>query len=129
MRSPTSWISDWCSVGRSIRGPGSAKGCTTTTPSPACPRRISKGHAERDLPVAFFRRCLRLAIADTDEPRLRRVVDAHLDKVDTALLNELIAKFLAGRQGGGTMATDQLLNALFLLSRDRPPLDDEREAV
>jgi MoxR-like ATPase len=95
----------------------------------AFPIVIVTSSGERDLPITFYRGCLRLDIADADEVLLRRIVDAHLGDLDTRFVGDLIARVMAGRRGGGTVATDQLLNALFLLSRDRPPQDYEREAV
>ena len=52
-----------------------------------------------------------------------------LEKDHRDLISEMIDKFKQGRENGGTMATDQLLNALFLLAREKPPTGKEREAV
>jgi MoxR-like ATPase len=95
----------------------------------AFPIVVATSNGERDLPMAFLRRCLRLDIPVADEQRLRRIGAAHLGEVDAALLKDIIDKFVTIQQGGGAMATDQLLNALFLLSRDRPPQAEERGAV
>jgi len=98
----------------------------------AFPFVLLTSNGERELPPAFFRRCLRLEIQDADEKRLREIVSAHLHELEPAhrdLVNEMIEKFKQGRENGGTMATDQLLNALFLLAREKPPTGKEREAV
>jgi MoxR-like ATPase len=98
----------------------------------AFPFVLLTSNSERELPPAFFRRCLRLEIQDADDKRLREIVSAHLHELEEDhrdLINEMIDKFKKGRENGGTMATDQLLNALFLLARERPPTGKDRDAV
>jgi MoxR-like ATPase len=90
-------------------------------------------NGERELPPAFFRRCLRL---DLDPPkdenernkRLRAIVAAHLGALDEAMLTDLLRKFL-DKQKTGTLATDQLMNALFLIDRGKLPEGEERKRL
>jgi len=74
---------------------------------------VITSNGERDFPPAFLRRCVRLDLPDPDEKRLRRIVAAHLG--DDALdgMDDLLREFL-GRRATGELATDQLLNAVFL---------------
>ena len=85
----------------------------------AFPFVLITSNGERDLPPAFFRRCLRLKIADADEEQLREIIAAHLGQIDTTLAGPLIRQFVEKRRTGGLMANDQLLNALFLIDRGR----------
>ena len=84
---------------------------------------IFTSNGERDFPPAFYRRCLRLDLPDPDEARLHQIVAAHLGE---AVLDEqvrrLIQNFIELR-GSRTLATDQLLNAVLLLSQGR--VDDQ----
>ncbi|MCA9311048.1 MAG: MoxR family ATPase [Phycisphaerales bacterium] len=84
---------------------------------------VLTSNGERELPPAFHRRCLRLHIASPDPDHLRRIVESHLARLDPDLVGTMIEEFDKRRQEG-VMATDQLLNALYLLSR--PSTSDER---
>jgi len=94
----------------------------------AFPFVILTSNGERVLPPAFFRRCLRLDLTDPTEDRLRSIVAAHLGGLDKPLLDDLVKKFL-DKQKTGVVATDQLLNALFLVDRGRLPEGDERKRL
>ncbi|MEV0319375.1 MoxR family ATPase [Streptomyces sp. NPDC050658] len=74
---------------------------------------VITSNGERDFPPAFLRRCIRLDLPVPDEERLRAIVSAHLG--DGALLevDDLLQAFLR-RRAPGELATDQLLNAVFL---------------
>ena len=94
----------------------------------AFPFVVLTSNGERDLPPAFTRRCLRLEIEKADDTRLRAIVSAHLGKIEEKLLNELLATFTKNRDTG-QMANDQLLNALFLITRGRVPDGAERQVL
>jgi MoxR-like ATPase len=84
-------------------------------------------NGERELPPAFYRRCLRLDLKDADEPTLRRIIAAHLEGRPRAGRDEpVIADFMA-RRDRGTLATDQLLNALYLFGQERIEAMSEAE--
>ncbi|MFB8030052.1 MULTISPECIES: AAA family ATPase [unclassified Streptomyces] len=74
---------------------------------------VITSNGERDFPPAFLRRCIRLDLPEPDERRLREIIAAHLG--DTALeqMDDLFETFLQ-RRTAGELATDQLLNAVFL---------------
>ncbi|MBD2510128.1 MoxR family ATPase [Nostoc muscorum FACHB-395] len=93
----------------------------------AFPFVILTSNGERDFPPAFLRRCLRLNIPEPNEEELAKIVEAHLgnDPKVTEAANELIQKFLSKRQKGD-LATDQLLNAIYLISRKSAPIEEEK---
>ncbi|TXL89282.1 MoxR family ATPase [Streptomyces sp. IB2014 016-6] len=74
---------------------------------------VITSNGERDFPPAFLRRCVRLDLPEPNEQRLRDIVAAHLG--DDALhdVDDLLETFLS-RRAPGELATDQLLNAVFL---------------
>ncbi|KRV51416.1 AAA family ATPase [Wenjunlia vitaminophila] len=74
---------------------------------------VITSNGERDFPPAFLRRCVRLDLPDPDEAQLRDIVAAHLGEDALARADGLIQAFL-NRRAPGELATDQLLNAVFL---------------
>ncbi|MFI1955119.1 AAA family ATPase [Streptomyces xinghaiensis] len=74
---------------------------------------VITSNGERDFPPAFLRRCVRLDLPEPDEQRLRDIVTAHLGPDVSAEVDDLLRTFL-GRRAPGELATDQLLNAVFL---------------
>lgn len=72
---------------------------------------------EREFPPALLRRCLRLDIAPPGKDDLTRIVQAHLGQELSDRAAELIERFLKRRHKDGHLANDQLLNAVFLLTR------------
>ncbi|WFE30984.1 MoxR family ATPase [Micromonospora sp. WMMD975] len=79
----------------------------------AFPIVIMTSNGEREFPPAFLRRCVRLDIAEPDAERLEAIVRAHLGDEALAANADLIQRFLE-RRAVGELATDQLLNAIFL---------------
>jgi MoxR-like ATPase len=74
---------------------------------------VITSNGERDFPPAFLRRCVRLELPPPDSQRLRQIVLAHLGEGAAADVEDLLDDFLRRQQRGG-LATDQLLNAVFL---------------
>ena len=74
---------------------------------------VITSNGERDFPPAFLRRCLRLELPVPDEERLRTIVTAHLGEEALREADDLVDAFLR-RRALGELATDQLLNAVFL---------------
>ncbi|MEV5988062.1 MoxR family ATPase [Streptomyces sp. NPDC052051] len=74
---------------------------------------IITSNGERDFPPAFLRRCIRLDLPMPDEERLRSIVAAHLGPEILPDVDDLLQAFLR-RRAPGELATDQLLNAVFL---------------
>ncbi|MGR4851218.1 AAA family ATPase [Streptomyces violaceus] len=74
---------------------------------------VITSNGERDFPPAFLRRCVRLDLPAPGSERLREIVAAHLGEAATADVEDLLDDFLRRRQRS-ELATDQLLNAVFL---------------
>lgn len=83
---------------------------------------ILTSNAEREFPPAFLRRCLRLDIQQPDPDRLRQIVATQLDEELAKTAKGLIDEFYKKREsGGGDRATDQLLNAVYLITQQKAP--------
>ena len=87
---------------------------------------IITSNGERELPPAFLRRCLRVDIPKPGNEQLADIAKAHLPTADAAVLATLITEFDRRRKEGATLATDQLLNIFFLISRGKPIGNDDR---
>ncbi|GGV12298.1 ATPase AAA [Actinomadura cremea] len=82
---------------------------------------VITSNGEREFPPAFLRRCLRLVIEPPDSQRLAEIVEAHFGRDARNASTDLINDFLSRREHGD-LATDQLLNAVYLCtSGSRPP--------
>ncbi|MBS9386597.1 MAG: hypothetical protein HEQ24_21225 [Dolichospermum sp. BR01] len=85
---------------------------------------ILTSNGERDFPPPFLRRCIRLNIQEPDKTELERIVKAHLQLDDelSEKADNLIEQFLKKRQSQNReLATDQLLNAVYLVTRENSP--------
>jgi MoxR-like ATPase len=107
------------------------------------PLMILTSNGERDFPPPFLRRCLRLTMEEPDPIRLGEIVNAHLKQqeeqdresnqdvnmLSKADLDKLIGDFIKKRNDSsrGDLATDQLLNAVYLIMRERNPDFKNRE--
>ncbi len=95
---------------------------------------ILTSNGERDFPPPFLRRCLRLTMKEPDKTHLVKIIAAHLGKEiadtedSTKLTNEaldtLVDNFIKERDTK-TLANDQLLNALFMVTKGRISTKDE----
>jgi len=77
---------------------------------------ILTSNGERDFPPPFLRRCLRLYLPPPSKEQLALILEAHLGLVTGPTQSQrdgLIQDFL-NRAMSGDLATDQLLNAVFL---------------
>ena len=90
---------------------------------------VITSNGERELPPAFLRRCLRVDIPKPDARQLEEIARAHLPEGDAATLTTLIAEFDRRRTEGATLATDQLLNIFFLISRGKPITTEDRAVL
>lgn len=111
------------------------------------PLMILTSNGERDFPAPFLRRCVRLTMPEPDENRLGQIVNAHLQqqveqdskdsKEDSKKISipsegniqKLIEDFMKKRsdRSRGDLATDQLLNAVYLVMSERDPDLKSRE--
>ncbi|MDF5727331.1 MAG: MoxR family ATPase [Rhizonema sp. PD38] len=98
---------------------------------------ILTSNGEREFPPAFLRRCLRLDLPQPSREELENIVKAHFLGNDNILreAEKLIGEFVK-RGKKGDLATDQLLNAIYILTNtrnipDSPKLEsvDDEEKV
>ncbi|MBD2491681.1 MoxR family ATPase [Aulosira sp. FACHB-615] len=92
---------------------------------------ILTSNGEREFPPAFLRRCLRLDLPQPSREELDNIVKAHLgnDIIEQA---EIIIEQFLKRRDQGDLATDQLLNAIYMLTNtankpDSPMLEPDNE--
>lgn len=101
----------------------------------AFPLIVMTSNGERDFPPAFLRRCLRVNMPDPDEAALQEIVEAHLkadldeqqwqnaqDKIEHLI--EQFTKFNTADR-----STDQLLNAVYLITRNICPNVSDQEEI
>lgn len=98
-------------------------------------------NGERDFPPAFLRRCLRLKMPDpaTNLPALEQIVEAHLNRGEDGKhwsrlqdeISPLVQEFITKSQEmSSDIATDQLLNVVYLLTREvKPDNDQDRQQL
>ena len=101
----------------------------------AFPFVILTSNGEREFPPPFLRRCLRLDVQEPNPEELERIVRSHfqaeVEQPDSNLeqhIDALIQQFVAKRKEGD-LATDQLLNALYLVTREQAPTGPEKEEL
>ncbi|MEU6934256.1 MoxR family ATPase [Streptomyces sp. NPDC046385] len=78
----------------------------------AFPFVVLTSNGEREFPPAFLRRCVRLELHQPPRRQLEDIVRAHLGELDERD-HALVDTFLR-RGSAGELATDQLLNAIYL---------------
>ncbi len=89
---------------------------------------ILTSNGERDFPPPFLRRCLRLTMKEPGKEHLVKIIAAHLGKeiadpenskkLTDEALDTLVDNFIKERDTK-TLANDQLLNALFMVTKGR----------
>lgn len=75
---------------------------------------VLTSNGERDFPPAFLRRCIRLRMPDPTPERLAQIVAAHLGEEVAVGADALITDFAQRAAEGHPLATDQLINTVFL---------------
>lgn len=81
---------------------------------------IMTSNGERDFPPAFLRRCLRVTMPSPSIDGLSEIVRSHLESQEiTQEVRALIQDFVDRRdENDGNLATDQLLNTVYLLTKN-----------
>lgn len=87
---------------------------------------VMTSNDEREFPPAFLRRCIRVFLKNPDREKLIEIVTAHLAGAGPSSM-ELIDQFLG--KGSGVLATDQLLNAIYLTDAAERRGDIDRRAL
>ncbi|MBA0051543.1 MoxR family ATPase [Streptomyces sp. AJS327] len=77
---------------------------------------VLTSNGERDFPAALLRRCVQLELKPPGNEQLAAMVAAHLGEGALEEGGDLVERFLQ-REPGQLVATDQLLNALYLTQR------------
>jgi MoxR-like ATPase len=83
---------------------------------------VLTSNRERELPAPFLRRCLHLEFTEPDSEKLSRIVAAHFGQLHGELVT-LVGEFIENitdrrEQHNQHVATDQLLNAVYLLQKE-----------
>jgi MoxR-like ATPase len=82
---------------------------------------VLTSNGEREFPGPFLRRCIRHTIERPKYKDLIKIVNKHLPNLDatgTAEMETLVKNFLARQEEKQEVATDQLLNAVFLIAQE-----------
>jgi len=94
----------------------------------AFPFVVLTNNGEREFSPAFLRRCVRLDVPPPDENMLARIVKAHFKKNLKPHLTATIREFIE-RGKKRQLATDQLLNTIFLLESTELSPEDRTQLV
>ncbi len=99
---------------------------------------IMTSNGERDFPPAFYRRCLRVQMPSPTPESLFPIVESHFSDLESSdsdnwpmareELITVIGQFL-DKGNKADRATDQLLNAIYLMTRGDRPSDDEMKRL
>jgi MoxR-like ATPase len=96
---------------------------------------IMTSNGERDFPPAFYRRCLRVRMPNPTPESLLPVVRSHFNTADQSgwtkteeNITDLIGQFL-DKGNKADRATDQLLNAIYLMTRAENPTETEMKRL
>jgi MoxR-like ATPase len=89
---------------------------------------VITSNGEREFPPPFLRRCLRLNMHPPGVEKLAAIVAGHLGESALAESGQLIEQFMESRDYGD-LATDQLLNAIYLLTAGSRPLGASRDRM
>ena len=87
---------------------------------------ILTSNGERDFPPAFLRRCLQLEMPPPKIDKLTKIVEAHFKSKPEVLekAEKIIEEFVKRRDRGQNLATDQLLNVIFMLTENE--IDEQK---
>ena len=94
---------------------------------------VMTSNGEREFPPAFLRRCLRLEMPNPNEEALKQIVQQHFGEESAEqrqAIDELIREFLNYQNTEErNLATDQLLNAIYLLTRKPAPTELDKKVL
>ena len=94
---------------------------------------VMTSNGEKDFPPAFKRRCIRISMPNPEEDELKAIVKAHFASDEKVFadaeseINQLIEEFLEDKST--ERATDQLLNTIYLLTRDVSPQGTHKQSI
>ena len=85
----------------------------------AFPIVVMTSNGEREFPSAFLRRCVRIVMPSPKGDALVNIVKSHLSEALAKKFEKVITTFQErNEEEEGNLATDQLLNTLYLLTQD-----------
>jgi MoxR-like ATPase len=87
---------------------------------------VFTSNGERTFPPPFLRRCVRFELPTPGKETLARIVEAHLSAEAAAGERRAIDAFAARLDAGDTLAVDQLLNLLYLVTGTAAPATEAR---
>jgi MoxR-like ATPase len=90
---------------------------------------VLTSNGERDFPAAFLRRCIRLRMPPPDVDLLTAIVTAHLGAAVAAECGHMIEQFAVKAESTRALAADQLMNAIYIVTREVGPRSEERDRV
>ncbi|NUP52940.1 MAG: AAA domain-containing protein [Catenulispora sp.] len=92
---------------------------------------VLTSNGEQIFPAPFLRRCVRFTMPRPSPEALRALVGAHLrmDVPEGGPVADIVRAFADRLEAGEALAIDQLLNAVFLLSREGAPQGVAREEL
>jgi MoxR-like ATPase len=90
---------------------------------------VLTSNGERNFPKPFLRRCVRFHMPRLDEEMLTAIVRAHLGPEVAARVEQLITLFEQDLRSGQSLAVDQLLSTVFLLTGEFAPSPEEHERL
>lgn len=79
---------------------------------------------EREFPAAFLRRCIRIELQAPDDKALTKIVEAQMGSEAAAKVQKYISEFA---ENDTVSATDQLLNAAYLIHKVNQGTPDEAQ--
>ena len=93
---------------------------------------VMTSNGEREFPAPFLRRCIRVTVPPPLESELKEIVNAHittqLEAASPGSVDRMIKDFLVLQQQHRDVATDQLLNAAYLVLGDGRSNDEQPES-
>ncbi|NJM62737.1 MAG: AAA domain-containing protein [Oscillatoriales cyanobacterium RU_3_3] len=96
----------------------------------AFPMVVMTSNGEREFSSAFLRRCVRVQMPTPEKAALTSIVKTHLGNKLTAEFESVINEFVdRNKDNEVDLATDQLLNTLYLLTQDFLTKDADRKAI
>lgn len=92
---------------------------------------VMTSNGEQELPAPFLRRCVRYTMPMPSAEMLREVINGWLDIAvpDTGQLADLVGDFIRRVNAGETIAIDQLLSTVHLISGNGAPQGEQRDRL
>ncbi|MRH89608.1 AAA domain-containing protein [Nocardia sp. SYP-A9097] len=91
---------------------------------------VMTSSGDREFTPEFLHRCIRLRMPEPTDQQLAEIVAAHLGETAAAAATDLIDAFLQrARKPGAVVATDQLMNAVYMVTQQNPGADARQRII